>query len=370
MAGNKTDNGVHEVGTDDILASYQADTPGEIETSYLKNVNKAISIAEKKKKEQVKAHFSMIFDNPLQGYPYNEQYGFDKTLEEKAVLNTGEQKKINMAIQKATGSKEVDNEGDKFNAGSSMDIDVKKDSDGDFEIEFNYGTDGVEHLETGVRGFNNLTKLITKLSKKYKKKLTESVEISEGKMGEIYAAIQMGYTAKELNDEWGMGLATAKSWIREYWAAKKANRGSMKKESVDITEGTWAVPDSMKKITQLNDLMKKPHPMKKPKDADTAWKKFANLVGDDGVADAWYFQGEDGEGDARDPIVDWLGGWGFKVAGYRITHAPGSYVSGFDDDDRDSAEVEEGFFQNMWKKIKNKGKIKKPKGKDAKAVKV
>ena len=53
MAGNKTDNGVHEVGTDDILASYQADTPGEIETSYLKNVNKAIYIAEKKKKEQV-----------------------------------------------------------------------------------------------------------------------------------------------------------------------------------------------------------------------------------------------------------------------------------------------------------------------------
>ena len=34
MAGNKTDNGVHEIGTDDILASYQADTPGEIETSY------------------------------------------------------------------------------------------------------------------------------------------------------------------------------------------------------------------------------------------------------------------------------------------------------------------------------------------------
>ena len=279
MAGNKTDNGVHEVGTDDILASYQADTPGEIETSYLKNVNKAISIAEKKKKEQVKAHFSMIFDNPLQGYPYNEQYGFDKTLE-------------------------------------------------------------------------------------------EGVELEEGKMGEIYAAIQMGYTAKELDNEWGMGLATAKSWIREYWAAKKANRGSMKKESVDITEGTWAVPDSMKKITQLNDLMKKPHPMRKPKDADTAWKKFANLVGDDGVADEWYFQAEDGKGDARDPIVDWLGGWGFKVAGYRITHAPGSYVSGYDDDERDSAEVEEGFFDKMWKKIKNKGKIKKPKGKDAKAVKV
>ena len=273
MAGNKTDNGVHEIGTDDILASYQADTPGELETSYLKDVNEFINIAEKKKKEQEKTHFSMVFDNPLKGFPYNEQYGFDKTLE-------------------------------------------------------------------------------------------------ESKMGEIYAAIQMGYTAKELNNDYGVGLAQAKTWIGEYWAAKRKARGSMKKESVDITEGTWAVPDSIKKINTLNDLMKKPHPMKKAKDADTAWKKFANLVGDDGVADAWYFQGEDGEGDARDPVVDWLGDWGFKVAGYRITHAPGSYVSGMDDDDRDSAEVEEGFFQNMWKKIKNKGKIKKPKGKDAKAVKV
>ena len=29
MAGNKTDNGVHEVGTDDIRLSYQNDTPAK-----------------------------------------------------------------------------------------------------------------------------------------------------------------------------------------------------------------------------------------------------------------------------------------------------------------------------------------------------
>ena len=221
MSGNKTDNGVLEIGTNEILASYQADTPGEIETAYLKDVNEYINIAEKKKKEQEKAHFSMVFDNPLKGFPYNEQYGFDKTLE----------------------------------------------------------------------------------------------------------------------------------------------------------EGTWAVPDSIKKITALNLALSKSHPMKKPKDADTAWKKFANLVGDDGVADVWYFQAEKDGGDARDPVVDWLEDWGFKLAGYKITHAPGTYVSGMDDDEEDmraveETEVEEGFFQNMWKKLKGKGKIKKPKGKDAKAVKV
>ena len=82
MAGNKSDNGVHEIGTNDILASYKADTPGEIETKYLENVNEYIKNGKEKQKEQIKASFAMIFDNPLQGYPYNEQYGMDKTLEE------------------------------------------------------------------------------------------------------------------------------------------------------------------------------------------------------------------------------------------------------------------------------------------------
>ena len=90
MAGNKSDNGVHEVGTDDILASYKADTPGELETKYLENVNEYIKKGKEKQKQQVKAAFSMIFDNPLQGYPYNEQYGLDKTLEEDSDKRPGD----------------------------------------------------------------------------------------------------------------------------------------------------------------------------------------------------------------------------------------------------------------------------------------
>lgn len=90
MAGNKSDNGVHEVGTDDILASYKADTPGELETKYLENVNEYIKKGKEKQKQQVKAAFSMIFDNPLQGYPYNEQYGMDKTLEEDSDKRPGD----------------------------------------------------------------------------------------------------------------------------------------------------------------------------------------------------------------------------------------------------------------------------------------
>lgn len=41
MSGNKHDNGVHEIGTDEIRKAYQEDTPGQsveeyIEQSHLK----------------------------------------------------------------------------------------------------------------------------------------------------------------------------------------------------------------------------------------------------------------------------------------------------------------------------------------------
>jgi len=67
MNGNKTDNGVHEIGTEEICASYKADTPGQA-------VDKHIKDAQKDKKENTKKHFSQVFQNPLKGFPYNEEF--------------------------------------------------------------------------------------------------------------------------------------------------------------------------------------------------------------------------------------------------------------------------------------------------------
>ena len=66
MSGNKTDNGVHEVGTDEIRKAYQDDTPGQQVEKYLsqiKDVNEAIQ----------KKHFSTKYPNPLKGYPYQKE---------------------------------------------------------------------------------------------------------------------------------------------------------------------------------------------------------------------------------------------------------------------------------------------------------
>ena len=69
MSGNKTDNGVHEIGTDEIRIAYQNDTPGQAVERYIEDRNKAYHEEAKEKK---KKHFGQVFDNPLKGFPYNE----------------------------------------------------------------------------------------------------------------------------------------------------------------------------------------------------------------------------------------------------------------------------------------------------------
>jgi len=67
--GNKNNNGVHEVGTEETRLAYQNDTPGQQVERYLNTINQVI---EEKKEKQKKA-FTKVFDTPLKGFPYNEQ---------------------------------------------------------------------------------------------------------------------------------------------------------------------------------------------------------------------------------------------------------------------------------------------------------
>ena len=66
MSGNKTDNGVHEVGTDETLKAYQDDTPGQQVEKYLSQIADV-------NEERQKKHFSTKFPNPLKGYPYQKE---------------------------------------------------------------------------------------------------------------------------------------------------------------------------------------------------------------------------------------------------------------------------------------------------------
>ena len=68
--GNKNDNGVLEQGTDEIVKSYQEDTPGQSVDEYIKEKEKAFH----KQKSEVKKRFKDVFGNPLKGYPANEDF--------------------------------------------------------------------------------------------------------------------------------------------------------------------------------------------------------------------------------------------------------------------------------------------------------
>lgn len=69
MPGNKTDNGVHEIGTDEIRQAYADDTPGQAVEDFIKEQEKAFH----EQKQKNKKHFSQVFQNPLKGFPYNEE---------------------------------------------------------------------------------------------------------------------------------------------------------------------------------------------------------------------------------------------------------------------------------------------------------
>jgi len=60
----------HEIGTPEYTKYLQSVTPGEAVDSYIKE-------AQKQNKDAVSntaKHFSQVFDNPLKGFPYNEEF--------------------------------------------------------------------------------------------------------------------------------------------------------------------------------------------------------------------------------------------------------------------------------------------------------
>jgi len=83
MSGNKTNNGVHEIGTDEIRAAYENDTPGQAVENFIKEQEKAY----KKQTIKAKKHFSQVFDNPLKGFPYNEEF----VVTEEAIAEVNEE---------------------------------------------------------------------------------------------------------------------------------------------------------------------------------------------------------------------------------------------------------------------------------------
>ena len=73
-----------EIGTDEIRKAYSEDTPGQMVDSYIMKASKV-------KKENAKKHFSQVFGNPLEGFPYNEEFMVKEVVTEEAIAELTEE---------------------------------------------------------------------------------------------------------------------------------------------------------------------------------------------------------------------------------------------------------------------------------------
>ena len=81
--GNKFNNGVWEQGTPEIVLAYQHDTPGQKVEEYVEG----LQLQNEKKKLNAKKQFTQVFDNPLKGFPYNEEFEVKEIKEETVSEN-------------------------------------------------------------------------------------------------------------------------------------------------------------------------------------------------------------------------------------------------------------------------------------------
>ena len=171
--GNKTDNGVHEIGTNEIVSSNQNDTPGQAVEEYLSQ----IAVVQEEQKEKKKKHFSQVFDNPLVGFPYNEEFTVTEIKEE--VLAEGMSKLLSPAQQKGILKKWNEPEGSTFadNVYSNAKIANKKDfivtshpvKDGDYYLSLlGNAPDGKEDKPL-IKANTNMNADIRKICAKWKK---------------------------------------------------------------------------------------------------------------------------------------------------------------------------------------------------------
>jgi hypothetical protein len=88
--GNKFNNGVWEQGTPEIVLAYQHDTPGQKVEEYVEG----LQLQNEKKKLNAKKQFTQVFDNPLKGFPYNEEFEVKEIKEELSTFFEEEEEVI------------------------------------------------------------------------------------------------------------------------------------------------------------------------------------------------------------------------------------------------------------------------------------
>ncbi len=207
--------------------------------------------------------------------------------------------------------------------------------------------------------------------------MKEELNLDEGKMSDLLIDIQQGATAKELARDFKIPLATAKNFLKDYYGQKKGSRREdvqegkylkysdlllkksrlidkegpnsptvkainkeigkeMKKLGIheeNLQEGTWAIPDSYKKLYNLQVAFLQMPSKPTKANAKRMAKNIYSIFGDDSFFDDLLRVELGKEGaetdDLRNLIVKHLEPWGLKFkkgSKYQITHAPQKWL--------------------------------------------
>ena len=205
--GNKTDNGVHEVGTEETRLAYQNDTPGQQVEEYLSQ----IALQNEEKQESARKHFSQVFDNPLKGFPHNEEFEVKEIKE-----------KVEYAEYKFKNKRDAQKALDYFKSQQLIQLDINDDglSQGELAID---------------AGNKDMTKQHKEVLKKFKPKVL-TTEIKE----ELVLEASSGEMIKKLfntdSETEAMGIAKLLSMtdVKVALGMQKQNPNGFKKTTFSM----------------------------------------------------------------------------------------------------------------------------------------
>ena len=248
--------------------------------------------------------------------------------------------------------------------------------------------------------------------------MKEELNLDESKLGDLLIDIQQGATAKELARDHNITLAAAKNFLSDYYGNKRTRKApGLKKENIDegkmkdifidfedgvpdmkiaksygvdikvikglkkdwlgiqkkhqqqlaaqneeaLHEGTWAVPDSYKKLYNLQVGFLSNKKAATELNSRKLLVDLYPIFGDDSLYDdvGEYIDNPDPKFDLRDLIVKHLKRFGLKFSSsYKITHAPEEWI---DNLEKSESKIEERLIEG--KPRRGRGNIKKPRGK-------
>ena len=253
-----------------------------------KAVQKPIVSESKKKK----------YDEPLKGFPGNEDVNEDEIARAKEVISLQKKHEREKQIEKDKLDKEKEKAkqaADRAKAQQQNEMSEASAFDDMQDIVKTKGAKKIGGVMVDMFTASVITQAYNKVNDANKKKMEkanvqtlvnlaqkvmgmkEELGLDEGGMSDMLIDIQQGATAKELSKTWKIPMSMAKDFLKSYYGQKKGPR----KE--DVQEGTWQTPKNKGELKKLMDLVSKPVFATKPSDIDKYMKQMP--FGDDELYD-------------------------------------------------------------------------------------